>query len=52
MFDTDGYGYVEVEEIKELLSSVDGGLTLTEQKEILAKAGDIENGKMTYERKY
>lgn len=48
----DGYGYVDVEEIKELLSSVDEALTLSEQKEILAKAGDINNGKMNYERMY
>ena len=51
MFDTEGYGFVEMEEIKKLLSDVDETLTCAEQDEILAKVGKIDGGKINYGRK-
>ena len=51
MFDTEGYGLIDIEEIKELLCNVDETLTCAEQDEILAKVGKIDEGKINYGRK-
>ena len=51
MFDNEGYGYIAIDELKSLLSSVDDTLTRKEKQEILSKAGDIKDGQITLPRK-
>ena len=52
VFDTEGYGYIDTDEIKDLLGNVDETLTVAEQEEIMSKAGRADNGRMSFARKY
>ncbi|XP_066921528.1 uncharacterized protein [Clytia hemisphaerica] len=48
VFDTEGYGYIDSEEIKDLLGDVDQTLTVAEQEEIMSKAGKVDSGRMSF----
>ena len=50
MFDCDGYGYIDADEIQDLLESAEEDLSHQEQNEIINKAGNIVDGKLNYER--
>jgi len=51
VFDNEGYGYIALNELESLLSSVDDTLTRKEKQEILEKAGTVVNGQITLQRK-